>query len=513
MDIMYFFIFTLGAHMKKILLLIFAFTLSLYSDDIFIQKGHYNISYDDLTLPGDEKLGLLGTSYLYDFDSVYLGLGVYSAVSGRRGGFFTGGIEGGYRYNLAHNLSLDAGIFAGGGGGGSAPQGGGLMLRPHIGLLYSIYGYKLGLGYSKVKFPNGDIDSEQVFLQLSMPFEAIHKKNIDSPMILDDIKNFMKSSGKNMGWSDSYFAVTIQRYMIPSDVKNTSGNIVKKDMSLIGFEYGYDLSSNFFAFVQAAGAAGGGTDGYAEVLGGVGYKKPLGKHFGAYTRVSLGASGGGQVDTGGGIIHKESIGIYAKLNKKFSLGIEAGHIGAINGDFKATTLKFNFNYSLISLNVGKNLQSLESYQSFGDYEWNFELSNQYYMSDKNIRKNSNNSSLSLMGFKIDKYLDKRFYVSGQALGAYSGQSGGYAVGLVGLGVRVPMGTKMNLFAQMSAGVAGGGGVDTGNGMIYQPMIGIEYKISSSFGIQTSFGKVEAIDGNLDTMTIDVGFSYKFRTIN
>ena len=499
--------------MKKILFLVFTFTLSLYSNDLFIQKGHYTLSYDDLTLPGDEKLGLLGTSYLYNFDSAYLGLGVYSAVSGQRGGFFTGGVEVGYRYNLTHNLSLDVGVFAGGGGGGSAPQGGGLMLRPHIGLLYDIYGYKLGLGYSKVKFPNGDIDSDQVFLQLSIPFEAIHKKNIDSPMILDDIKDFMKSSGENMGWSDSYFAVTIQRYMIASDVKNRSGSIVKKDMGLIGFEYGYNLSRKFFVFAEAAGAAGGGADGYAEVLGGVGYKKPLGEHFGAYAKVSLGASGGGKVDTGGGVIHKESIGLYAKLNKKFSLGVEVGHIGAIDGDFKATILKLGFNYRLKSLSTGKNLQPLEAYQSFGSYEWNFELSNQYYMSDKSIRKNSNNSSLSLIGFKVDKYLDKHFYISGQALGAYSGQSGGYAVGLVGLGARVPVGTKVNLFAQMSVGVAGGGSVDTGNGMIYQPMVGVEYKINNSFGIQTSFGKVKAIDGNLDTMAIDVGFSYKFRTIN
>lgn len=499
--------------MKKIFLFIFALTLSLYSNDLFIQKGHYSISYDNLTLPANEKLGLLGTSYLYDFDSAYLGLGVYSAVSGKRGGFFTGGVEAGYRFGLGHNFSLDTGVFAGGGGGGSAPQGGGLMLRPHIGLMYDIYGYKLGLGYSKVKFPNGGIDSDQVFLQLSIPFETVHKKNINSPMILDDITDFMKSSGEEMGWSDTYFSVTIQRYLIPSSVKDRVGNKVKRDMSLIGFEYGYDLSKKFFIFAQAAGAAGGGADGYAEVLGGIGYKKPFTQHFGAFVKASLGASGGGKVDTAGGLIHKETAGLYAKLNTKFSLSLELGHIGAFDGNFKATTLELGFNYRLKSLSVGKNLQPLESYQSFGDYEWNFEISNQYYMSNKSIRKNSNDSSLSLIGFKIDKYLDKHFYISGQALGAYSGNSGGYAVGLVGLGARVPMGTKVNLFAQMSVGVAGGGSVATGNGMVYQPMMGVEYKINNSFGVQTSFGKVKAMDGNLDTTAIDVGFSYKFRTIN
>ncbi|MFK5881897.1 MAG: hypothetical protein QM482_06750 [Sulfurospirillum sp.] len=499
--------------MKKILIFTFATALSLLSSDLFIQKGHYSITYDSLILPGNEKLGLLGTGYLYDFDHAYLGLGVYSAVSGQRGGFFTGGLEAGYKYTLGRNFSLDAGVFAGGGGGGSAPQGGGLMLRPHIALLYTISGYKVGLGFSKVKFPNGNIDSNQVFLQLSIPFEAVHKKNTNSPMILDDISDFMKSTHTDMGWSDSYFAVTLQRYMIPGGVKNTSGNSMKKDMSLVGFEYGYELDKNLFLFGEAAGAAGGGTDGYAEVSGGIGYKKAFTRHFGVYAKASLGAAGGGKVDTGGGVIHKEALGLYAKLNNKFSLGFEVGHIGAFDGNFKATLLKFDFNYRLKSLSIGKNLQPLRSYQSFGDYEWNFEISNQYYLGDKSIRKNSDASALSLIGFKIDKYLDKNFYISGQALGAYSGHSGGYAVGLVGLGRRIPVGEKINLFAQMSIGVAGGGSVATGNGMIYQPMIGAEYKINNSFGVQTSFGKVKAIDGNLDTMAVDVGFSYKFRTIN
>lgn len=499
--------------MKRLLIFILCTVVSLFSSDLFLQKGYYGVTYDNLKLPNSEKLGLLGTSYIYDFNNLYLGLGIYSAVSGQRGGFFTGGIESGYKVEIIDNFIFDAGLFLGGGGGGSAPQGGGLMLRPHIGITYDISDYQVGIGVSKVKFPNGDIDSNQVYLQLVMPFEVVHKKNTNSPMILDDIKDFMKKSHKNLGWSDTYFALTIQRYMISNGVKNTEGKLVKKDTSLIGFEYGKNFTKNIFAFVETAGAGGGDASGYAEILGGLGYKKSFGYGYGFIAKASLGASGGGQVATGGGLVHKETVGFYATLSKKLLLSTEVGHIDTFDGDFKATTFKVNFNYKLKSLSVGDNLGLINSYESFGQHEWNMQFSNQYYFRDSSIRKNGDDTALSLIGFKIDRFLNNDFYISGQALGAYSGKSGGYAVGLVGLGKRVAYNNYINFFAQMLIGVAGGGNVASGDGLVFQPMIGAEYKINESFGIQTSFGKIKALNGNLDTMLMDIGFSYKFKTID
>ncbi len=500
--------------MIKIFINTIFITVSLFGSDLFIQKGHYQLSYDNLKLPSNEKLGLFGTSYLYDFNNAYLGLGIYSAVSGKRGGFFTGGFEAGYKIGLIDHLSLDTGLFVGGGGGGAAPQGSGLMLRPHIGLLYKVFDYKIGIGLSKVKFPNGDINSNQLYVQFSIPFQAIHKKNTNSPMIIDDLENFMRKTKVKMGWSDTYFTLTMQKYIIPSGVKNTAKIPAKSNMSLIGFEYGKNFNKNIFGFIDTAGAASGDAGGYAEILGGIGYKKSFTSHFGGYAKISAGAAGGGKVATGGGLIHKESIGLYIALNKKVALNLGVGHIAAANGDFKATTLNFGFNYGLKSLTTGENLQPLIDYQSFGDYEVDIKFSNQIYLSSNSIRKNkADNSSLKLIGFKVDRFLDKNYFISGQALGAYSGNSGGYAVGLVGFGKRVPLREHIKLIAQMSLGAAGGGNVDSGSGLIYQPMIGLEYEINNSFALSTSFGKVKAIGGNLDTTVLDFGFSYKFKSID
>ena len=68
-------------------LIICGISVPLLAGGLFVQKGHYGVTYDVLTLPHNEKMGLLGTSYLYDFGHAYVGLGIYSAVTGHRGGF------------------------------------------------------------------------------------------------------------------------------------------------------------------------------------------------------------------------------------------------------------------------------------------------------------------------------------------------------------------------------------------------------------------------------------------
>ncbi len=486
-------------------LIICGISVPLLAGSLFVQKGHYGVTYDVLTLPRNEKMGLLGTSYLYDFGHAYVGLGIYSAVTGHRGGFFTGGVEGGYKFPITHNLLADVGMFVGGGGGGAAAQGGGLMLRPHLGMLYDMHGYNIGAGVSKVDFPNGQINSNQLYAKLSIPFTEVHKKNTNSPMIINDIETFAKMHHLKMGWSDTYFSLILERYFIPEGTLDTSGKVSKNHLDLVGFEYGKYLHHNFIAFIQAAGAGGGDASGYAQFFGGLGYKQPFSQYFGGYIKTAIGAAGGGKIDTGGGIVHQESVGLYAKLNNKLTLSSELGHIKAFNGNFQATSLMMSVNYTLKSLSVGSSYQPLSSYQSFGDYEVDITLANQTYIGNKR--------NLNLIGMKIDRYLNNHDYFSAEALSAYSGNAGGYSVGLVGFGRRLQVRNNINLFTTLCAGVGGGGGVDTGSGFIVQPMAGVQYAPTDDFAINASFGDVKAINGGLNDLVVNIGVSYKFKTID
>ena len=110
-------------------------------------------------------MGLVGTSYLVDGSASGFSVGpaVYGSVSGRRGGFYTLGGELTWRRPVFGPIGVELGVYAGGGGGG-APQGGGLMLRPHAGVWWDVGPGSLGISLSRVRFPNGQIDSTQLGL-------------------------------------------------------------------------------------------------------------------------------------------------------------------------------------------------------------------------------------------------------------------------------------------------------------------------------------------------------------
>lgn len=485
---------------------------SSFADDLKLREGFYRLSHDNLSLPNDETMGLFGTSYLLKFDDSYAGLGVYSAVNGQRGGFFTGGVELGHQLELGSGFAIDGGLFVGGGGGGSAPQGGGLMLRPHASLTKTVSDINLGLGISQVKFPNGSIDSNQLSLQMDIPFGFVYKSSDSDTSNNNDVLTLDAKSDLRVGWKHHYMSPTYQRYMLDDGVKGTDGVLMSNDMDLVGFEYGTKLSKNYYGYLETAGAGSSGTDGFAEVLGGLGYSNAFGRNFGFNIKGALGAAGGGGVDTGGGLIHKQSIGLYLRPFDKVAFSTEVGRVSAFDGGLKATTAKIGLHYPFKLLSAGGYVHKASNYGFTHDGLWSVRAVNQTYLGSSDLRKNGSTDSVQVLGIKLDRYLDDDTYLTGQALAAYQGEAGGYAVGLVGAGQEFGVTERLKLFAEISAGVAGGGGINTGGGAIIQPMFGLSYKLDSDFSLQTSVGQLKSLNDGGDTNVIEFGLQYRFKTI-
>ena len=64
---------------------------------------------------------------------------------------------------------------------------------------------------------------------------------------------------------------------------------------------------------------------------------------------------------------------------------------------------------------------------------------------------------------------------------------------------------------MLIGAGGGGGVDSGNALLYNPSVGLEYNLNKDFSLQTGIGKVISKNGNLNTNILDVSLVWRFRT--
>lgn len=476
--------------------------------------GFYRFTYEVLQLPQNENMGLLGVNYLILVnDNAYAGIGIYSAMTGERGGFFTGGLEAGMQFRLFSQTTIDGGIFVGGGGGGGAPQGGGLMLRPHAGLLHDLAPYRIGINASRVFFPNGDIDSTQVSLSLEKTFTVLVGQSwIDPTTSSNEQFNVTR-----FGLAKKIFGITLSSYFPEKGTRDTSGQVQDKRMDLIGIGLNQFLDPSRFLSFEVAGAAGGEIDGYAQVLLGAGYFYKIGRHKAIYGSLSLGSAGGGEVDTGGGAVVRLAIGYEHKLDQKWSVAANGNYLHAADGDLSAPGISLTGNYHFNSLSASPSTNIDLLTLSPKTRHWAIRVESQrYFPIGNNWRKTggSTDTEIDSFGLAIETNLSPRIFVSGQTQGAYRGDAGGYATGLVGMGVRSAdiFSYPINARAQLMIGAAGGGGLDVGGGLLTQTIIGLEFQPGKTWGLLVSGGRAEAPNGNFKANVASVALTYRFSTL-
>ncbi len=473
------------------------------------KPAQLRLTYEVLDLGATEKgdsetMGLAGAHYLVNLHpDWYVGVSSFGALQGERGGFFTGGFTLGTGRRFARKWTADAGLFVGGGGGGAAPQGGGLMVRSHLDISRDVGNVALGAGVSYVTFPNGGIDSTQLNLSLGIPFEVYYGQARDAGKTV--------ASGDLFGLDvrHSEWLVTAGEYRPADKASTTAGEAMTTSLRRVGFEYRQHLDAQRYFFVETAGATAGQSDGYAELLAGVGYRVALLSprlHLGA--SLAAGGAGGGQVDTGGGLVGKARVGLDYDLTSALKLGLEGGRIDS-SGSFSANFYSLNLGYRLGEIGSGTKGLAWQAGTGARLAKWRF-LGVQQTVLDA-ARKDGSNQTLSLIGLKLEKFLTDAVYLTGQAHGAYTGDAGGYAVGLVGAGWEIPLREdgRLSFNVEFAAGAAGGGGVDVGGGAIVQPQLGLTWRLNHQFAARLEAGRVKALEGELDSNVIGVGLAYEF----
>ena len=302
-------------------------------------------SFEEIDMPdAGEHMGLYSIG-AYDRLNPWLygGITLYGAASGQRGGFFTGGYTLGVEHWLTEKLILDAGGYVGAGGGGAAAQGGGLHIRPHVGIKYDFSWSTLGLNYTYVDFPNGNISSDAVALSLDFPFSSPIFNWEDDGLTVTD---YFGSDLKNVSRHRSHISARARAYSPASASKTTTGRSLDNSLGLVGVEYSYFLDEYWFATFETAGAISGGVGGYAELLAGLGYRLPLTKNdrWALLPALTIGGAGGGAVETGGGFVARTNLGLEYRLSPYLSLIIDGGYLTAPGGNFDTSYAGFNLAY-------------------------------------------------------------------------------------------------------------------------------------------------------------------------
>ncbi len=468
-------------------------------------------SYEEIDMPDNgEYMGLYSIG-AYDRLNpwIYGGVTLYGAASGRRGGFFTGGYTLGVESNLTDNWIFDAGGYVGAGGGGSAAQGGGLMIRPHVGLKYALNWSEIGLNYTYVDFPNGDISSEAISLSLDIPFSSPTINWEDNGLTLAD---YFGDNLTNVSRHRSHLAARVRAYSPTSSSKTTSGSSLDDSLGVVGVEYSYFFNKNWFTTFETSGAALGDVGGYAELLAGLGYRLPLTKddRLALLPALTIGGAGGGEVETGGGFVARANLGFEYRLSPYLSLIMDGGYLTAPDGYFDTPYLGFNLAYVMETLVQDKKGTPLAKTDLIQTTKWRFRPAHQWYFDAQ--RKGGSSRDMQLMGGKIDWIGGDWWYLTGQGLSAYAGGAGGYSEGLWGVGVFGPSWKNWQLYGEMLIGAGGGGGIDSGSALLYKPSFGLDYNLNDDLSLQLGFGKVISKNGNLDTNMFEANMVWRIATL-
>ena len=503
--------------MKKLLFLfvVFSVLFSYGQDKTIPERKTQNsfITVDFLSVdmpsnplgPDEDHMGLTGIHYNLKFDHFYAGIGMYGSVRGKRGGLFTLGVNLGYQAELAEKLFLDTGFHFGGGGGASAPDGGGAFLLPHVNLGYNFNNFFLTAGYSYINFFNGgNIKSHQLNVGIQVPL------NIDYASINDAGESFQVKDLQTSGWKKKArrmsFMLHLNNLSVKGNSQNTRGeSLAGSTIRLAGFELNSYLDDNWFYFAKFDGAYDGIPAGYMNILLGAGYHIGFNKNrTNILAKFGMGAGGGGSVDSQGGILIYPDISIEQHITNNVYLSVNKGLLMSPNSFFETSTFGVGLKY-YTNINGTENLDT-ESTANFKGFEVIIKQ-DMYLDADRIINPTENLYQISL---QLNYHLNKNIYLAGQTSFANFGNAGAYAEGIVGMGVQTNyfFNDKANLFVQGLLGGAGGGDISTGEGLIFKPSAGMNYKINSGFALRGAVGYVKSRGGNLSSLTINFGISYR-----
>ena len=495
--------------MKKFLFLfviLFSIQLTTAQNEIMpskkTQKAFGKIDFLSIELPNnDPNMGFTGIHYnLMLNDWSYAGIGLYGAVSGNKGGFFTLGINAGIKKYLGDDFYLDTGFHFGGGGGVSAPDGGGAFILPHFNLGYDFKKFSLNSGWSYVDFfDGGDIKGHQFNIGLEIPLDYTYS-NYSTSENEFNFKDLKKSD-----WNNISKRTSLMLHLNTLKIKgNTQGINNGKTIKLAGFELASYFNKNWFAFLKVDGAFDGIKAGFMDVFLGGGYQYIFNKNnTNILAKFGVGAAGGGGIDTQGGFLLYPDLSIEQRIFNDLFIAVNKGFVLSPNSHFNTSSLGIGLKYY-----IDRNGIIADKSFSKGKFKGFEVIVKQDLYIDANRDANTS-EDMHQISLQLNLDLNKNIYVTGQTSFANFGDAGAYAEGIVGLGAKTNpfFNDKITLFGQVLGGAAGGGGISTGEGLIVKPSAGFSYKLNNTLSLRTAAGYVKAKGGSLSSTFINFGIKY------
>jgi hypothetical protein len=490
---------------------------SIRLNHIFIDQPDITYTYGDGTqyelFP---KMGFLGLNYNIPLTNwLYTGAGFHAASFGDQGGLFTLGVNLGINLPIYKNLFFDANLHFGGGGGFRSLVNGGALLYPNAGFQYKLKDVSFGIQYGIVDFFDGIQGGNNIsfFVEIPTSVKAGSYKNAHKTykVVETDDDFWEKPAVKSVQQVkfDFFFPRGRTRNDGVGNFNNTTP--ITQTLYIIGFEYHRYINHNTFLYAHLDTMYRGLRAGFMDMFFGIGKNFIETRHINFFAKMGLG-SAGGRIFPENGLTMYPSAGFDVRFSDHFGLSVHGGYHRAVAATFEAITTGVSLKYYGLS-GGSKDPFTKEKAKYIKTQGVQIGLQNQTYFDVAILNKPKRD--LQQIALKINYDITPYIYVAGEASFAYLGGAGGYAHGLFGLGVKSNrfFNEKISLFAEAAGGVAGGGGVDSGEGVLVRPTAGINYHISNDFHLNTSIGQMVSPFGNVNSTNVNIGFTYSLSVLN
>lgn len=486
------------------------------------KPARWRFSIEALDVQGVGDGSLAGVHYelldLFDLPGLYGGVGAYGALTGDLGGFFAGGLNVGWRRPLIEHFSVEIGAFAGAGGGGAAAEGtSGLVLRPFLALDHQFERYAVRVEVSNTRLADSDFDEFSISLGLTVPVRFL-------------------TGRVRSGWTApiSIDALEFERWELESgllELSPTSGSSRQdgtpytEDILMGGVRLNATLDDHSHLPIEAWGALEGDVAGFRALMAGYGRHGPILDSVlpGVLTwelEVLGGLAGGGNTDTGGGLVLEASAGLRARLARNWTGHVAMSYLDAPTGDLTATGLQIGLAWDprMLRLAPGYDRERLATEAlppSEGTFDvWQLGTGWKVYLPRGSAQKKSGENLepvLHLAGVSAERHINEHVSAVVRAFGAVGGNIGGYSEGLVGLRAAFqPFDflRSADLYVEYDLGAAGGGDLDVGSGLVHQLSAGVAWQPIPGVEMGVGLGRFNArTSGGFSADVLEAGITF------
>lgn len=491
--------------MRILKLVVLCFFVShLYVVGVAAEGLKMRISSDVLTNPTTALEGTLTKTILYENENgTYFGGTVYSASLGNAGGLFIGGFEVGQKFNLGSDTFIDAALFFGGGGGAGIVGGDGLLIRPRVNIGHKFGDYELSVGAAYMHVTGSNISSPAIEFSMSRSLNWLlgsgHTGSCDSCKI---------TTGSPIVTIDSVSG-NFKNFIPLTNLAVGKRNGEKlKQMQLVGADLVLNMDQmwgkGWKSYINVYGAMGGDGEGYAEISVGGRYGYDVTDWLNVYAEAGIGFGGGGHVNTGAGAIVNTGVGAKWRVFGIVDLETSLGFTAALGGGFYAISPAVK-----LSLPFG-NGPSVD-YANLNPTHWSLTTGYSIIPEHSTMRYpfDPDTGFLGLTDFKIDLFATDNFYFTGQALSVTTGGAGGFAMGLAGGGITMPITDKIDVSAEILIGAAAGGAINVQGGLVAVGQLDLDYKLTDSMSLTSNLGWIKAVNGGLNGPMLGAGLKFHF----